>query len=118
MFALKSLLLRVVAREATVHPSRQSFPPTRTNLHFTGCHQVTPLLNDMLQADTGQGQPDLPNDVVLGKAVEVIDLHHQRGFRHLCLAYLMGRHKSLESPLGGSPAPRDKAADAIKGLSL
>lgn len=90
MFAPKSLLLGVVeVKQEHIPPS--SFPATRTNLHFTGHCQVTPLLDDMLQVDTGQGQSDLTNDVMLGKAIEVVDLHHQCGFRHLSLGYLQGR---------------------------
>lgn len=62
-----------------------------TNLNFAGHCQVAPLLDDMLQVDAGQWQADLADGVVLGKAVEVVDLHHQRGLGHLRLGQLQGR---------------------------
>lgn len=62
-----------------------------TNLDFAGHRQVAPLLDDVLQVDAGQRQADLADGVVLGEAVEVVDLHHQRGLGHLCLGKLQGR---------------------------
>lgn len=104
--------------KATVHSSQQSFQPNRTNLHFTGCHQVTPLLDDVLQADTGQGQPDLTDNVMLGKSIEVVDLHHQCGFRYLCLWYLQGKTQEPGFTAYWQPCPTGWGGGCNTSLSL